>query len=91
LEAAIRERVREIIEMVQEEVKAALGAGRSQRAWQSQLVPPYRRSSWEWSRACWEYLSGSNTRRIRGALEPLLRGAALSKSTVSRLEERYRS
>jgi transposase-like protein len=32
LEAAIRERVREIIEMVlQEEVAAALGAGRSQR------------------------------------------------------------
>ena len=30
------------------------------------------------------YLSGSNTRRIRGALEPLLSGAALSKSAVSR-------
>jgi hypothetical protein len=32
LEAAIRERVREMIEMVlEEEVEAALGAGRSQR------------------------------------------------------------
>jgi putative transposase len=41
------------------------------------------------------YLSGSNTRRIRGALEPLLSGAALSKSAVSRLvlrlEESYRT
>jgi putative transposase len=88
LEAAIRERVREIIEMVlQEEVEATLGASRSQRVaervgyrhgskrrrltlrtgtvqldvprarlaeadgsereWQSQLVPRYRRSSRE--------------------------------------------
>ncbi len=40
------------------------------------------------------YLAGTNTRRIRGALEPLLTGAALSKSAVSRLvlrlEESYR-
>jgi putative transposase len=137
LEAAIRERVREIIEMVlQEEVEAALGAGRSQRVaeragyrhgskprkltlrtgsvqlevprarlaeadgsereWQSQLVPRYRRSSREVEQSVLGvYLSGSNTRRIRGALEPLLRGAALSKSAVSRLvlrlEESYRS
>jgi putative transposase len=137
LEATIRERVREIIEMVlQEEVETALGAGRSQRAaeragyrhgwkprnltlrtgtvqlevprarlveadggereWQSQLVPRYRRSSREVEQSVLGvYLSGSNTRRIRGALEPLLRGAALSKSAVSRLvlrlEESYRS
>ena len=136
LEAAIRERVREIIEMVlQEEVEAALGAARSQRVaeragyrhgwkprklalrtgtiqldvprarlaeadggereWQSQLVPRYRRSSREVEQSVLGvYLSGSNTRRIRGALEPLLSGAALSKSTVSRLvlrlEESYR-
>jgi putative transposase len=116
LEAAIRERVREIIEMVlQEEVETALGAGRSQRVaeragyrhgskprnltlrtgtvqlevprarlveadggereWQSQLVPRYRRSSREVEQSVLGvYLSGSNTRRIRGALEPLLRG-----------------
>jgi putative transposase len=137
LEATIRERVREIIEMVlQEEVETALGAGRSQRVaeragyrhgwkprnltlrtgtvqlevprarlveadggereWQSQLVPRYRRSSREVEQSVLGvYLSGSNTRRIRGALEPLLRGAALSKSAVSRLvlrlEESYRS
>jgi putative transposase len=137
LEAAIRERVREIIEMVlQEEVEATLGAPRSQRVaeragyrhgskprrltlrtgtvqldvprarlaeadggereWQSQLVPRYRRSSREVEQSVLGvYLSGSNTRRIRGALEPLLSGAALSKSAVSRLvlrlEESYRS
>jgi putative transposase len=137
LEATIRERVREIIEMVlQEEVEVALGAGRSQRVvervgyrhgskqrkltlrtgtvqlavprarlaeadgsereWQSQLVPRYRRSSREVEQSVLGvYLSGSNTRRIRGALEPLLTGAALSKSAVSRLvlrlEESYRT
>jgi transposase-like protein len=31
------------------------------------------------------YLSGANTRRIRGALSPLLRGGPLSKDSVSRL------
>jgi transposase-like protein len=137
LETAIRERVREIIEMVlQEEMEAALGAGRSQRVaeragyrhgskprrltlrtgtvqlqvprarlaeadgrereGQSQLVPRYRRSSREVEQSVLGvYLSGSNTRRIRGALEPLLTGAALSKSAVSRLvlrlEESYRT
>jgi transposase-like protein len=31
------------------------------------------------------YLAGGNTRRIRGALQPLLKAAPLSKSTVSRV------
>ena len=58
----------------------------SEREWQSQLVPRYRRSSREVEQSVLGvYLSGSNTRRIRGALEPLLSGAALSKSAVSRL------
>ena len=137
LEAAIRERVREMIEMVlEEEVQSTLGASRHQRVaersgyrhgrksrrltlrtgtvrvgvprarlvdaegkereWQSQLVPRYRRSSPEVEQSVLGvYLSGSNTRRIRRALEPLLMGAALSKSTVSRLvlrlEESYRT
>ena len=136
LEVAIRERVREIIELVlEEEVEAALGAPRSQRVaersgyrhgrksrrltlrtgtvglevprarlvdaegsereWQSRLVPRYRRSSPEVEQSVLGvYLSGANTRRIRRALEPLLAGAALSKSSVSRLvlrlEESYR-
>jgi transposase-like protein len=137
LEAAIRERVREVIEVVlEEEVEVALGAGRSRRVaercgyrhghkprrltlrtgavqlrvprarlvehdggereWRSQLVPRYRRSSREVEQSVLGvYLAGSNTRRIRGALEPLLSGAALSKSAVSRLvlrlEESYRA
>jgi putative transposase len=66
-----------------------------EREWRSQLVPRYRRSSPEVEQSVLGvYLSGSNTRRIRGALEPLLSGAALSKSAVSRLvlrlEESYR-
>jgi transposase-like protein len=36
------------------------------------------------------YLSGTNTRRLRGALAPLLRGAPLSKDAVSRLVGRLR-
>jgi putative transposase len=137
LEAAIRERVREIIELtLEEEVETALGASRSQRVvvrsgyrhgrkgrrltlrtgtvalqvprarlvdaegsereWQSQLVPRYRRSSPEVEQSVLGvYLAGTNTRRIRGALAPLLSGAALSKSAVSRLvlrlEESYRT
>src|SRR5438445_8943296 len=68
----------------------------SEREWQSRLVPRYRRSSPEVEQSVLGvYLSGTNTRRIRGALEPLLTGAALSKSAVSRLvtrlEESYRT
>ena len=130
LEAAIRERVREVIEKIlHEEVEEALGAGRSQRAvgrrgyrhgtkarglalrsgavklaiprarlvnsdgdegeWRSVLLPRYRRSSPEVEQAVLGvYLSGGNTRRIRGALKPLLGGAPLSKSAVSRLVNR---
>lgn len=130
LEAAIRERVREVIEKIlHEEVEEALGAGRGQRAvgrrgyrhgtkarglalrsgavklavprarlvnsdgdegeWRSVLLPRYRRSSPEVEQAVLGvYLSGGNTRRIRGALKPLLSGAPLSKSTVSRLVNR---
>jgi putative transposase len=36
------------------------------------------------------YLSGINTRRLRGALSPLLREAPLSKDAVSRLVGRLR-
>ncbi len=36
------------------------------------------------------YLSGINSRRLRGALSPLLRGAPLSKDAVSRLVGRLR-
>jgi putative transposase len=62
--------------------------------WRSQLVPRYRRSTPEVEQALvGVYLSGGNTRRIRQALAPLLSGAPLSKSSISRLvgrlEEAY--
>lgn len=57
-----------------------------EREWRSQLVPRYRRTTPEVEQALvGVYLSGGNTRRIRQALQPLLSGAPLSKSSVSRL------
>lgn len=57
-----------------------------EREWQSELVPRYRRATLDIEQAVLGmYLSGGNTRRIRGALAPLVAGAPLSKSAVSRL------
>jgi transposase-like protein len=54
--------------------------------WQSQVVPRYQRRTARVDEAILGlYLSGANTRRIRGALKPLLRGGPLSKDAVSRL------
>jgi len=54
--------------------------------WRSQLVPRYQRRSAQVDEAILGvYLSGTNTRRIKGALAPLLRGGPLSKDAVSRL------
>src|SRR5207244_12032912 len=54
--------------------------------WRSELVPRYQRRSERVDEAILGvYLSGTNTRRIRGALAPLLRGGPLSKDAVSRL------
>jgi transposase-like protein len=54
--------------------------------WQSELVPRYQRRTGRVDEAILGlYLSGANTRRIRGALSPLLRGGPLSKDAVSRL------
>jgi len=56
------------------------------KAWTSQLLPPYvRRSDAVEDALTMCYLSGVNTRKVRGALAPLLEGASLSKSTVSRM------
>ena len=53
--------------------------------WRSQLVPRYQRRSERVDEAILGvYLSGTNTRRIKGALAPLLRGGPLSKDAVSR-------
>ena len=54
--------------------------------WRSELVPRYQRRSERVDEAILGiYLSGTNTRRIKGALAPLLRGGPVSKDAVSRL------
>jgi len=59
--------------------------------WQSQTVARYERRSRRVDEAIvGVYLGGTNTRRIRGALAPLLRGAPLSKDAVSRLVGRLK-
>jgi len=56
------------------------------REWQSQVIPRYQRRTRRVDEALLGvYLSGANTRRVRGALAPLLRGGPLSKDAVSRL------
>jgi putative transposase len=59
--------------------------------WQSQTVARYERRSRRVDEAIvGVYLGGANTRRIRGALAPLLKGAPLSKDAVSRLVGRLK-
>jgi putative transposase len=54
--------------------------------WRSEAVRRYqRRTELVDETVLGVYLSGSNTRRIKGALAPLLRGGPLSKDAVSRL------
>jgi len=61
-------------------------AGGGTAEWRSELVPRYQRRSERVDEAILGvYLSGTNTRRIKGALAPLLRGGPLSKDAVSRL------
>ena len=64
--------------------RATLFAGAKE--WTSGIVPRYQRRMREVNEAIVAtYLAGGNTRRIRGALQPLLRAAPLSKSAVSRV------
>lgn len=66
--------------------RARLVQGPETVEWRSALVPRYERRAAAIDAAmlgC--YFSGANGRRIKGALGPLLRGAPLSKSAVSRL------
>src|SRR5215470_7094688 len=54
--------------------------------WQSTLLPRYARRMRQVDAALLQvYLSGSNSRRIRWALKPLLGDGALTKSTISRI------
>jgi putative transposase len=57
--------------------------------WQSELLPRYRRMSAAVEQAVVRtYLAGCNTRRVKGALAPLVAKGALSKSAVSRVVQR---
>ena len=67
------------------------GADRQRHEWRSQIIPRYQRRTERVDEAILGvYLSGTNTRRLRGALAPLLRGTPLSKDAVSRLVGRLR-
>jgi len=67
------------------------GADGREREWRSHIIPRYQRRTERVDEAILGvYLSGTNTRRLRGALAPLLRGAPLSKDAVSRLVGRLR-
>jgi len=59
--------------------------------WRSQTVRRYERRTTRVDEAILGvYLAGGNTRRIKGALAPLLKGGPLSKDAVSRLVGRLR-
>jgi putative transposase len=56
------------------------------REWRSKTIPRYQRRTARVDEAILGlYLAGANTRRVRGALAPLLRDAPMSKDAVSRL------
>jgi transposase-like protein len=66
--------------------RASLFTPTGLREWASTLLPRYQRRLPEVNEAVVAvYLAGGNTRRLRGALSPLLKGAPLSKSAVSRI------
>jgi putative transposase len=66
--------------------RATLFVAASGKEWKSQILPRYQRRMPEVNEAVVAtYLAGGNTRRIRGALQPLLKAAPLSKSAVSRV------
>jgi transposase-like protein len=66
--------------------RATLFAAPGTREWTSTLVPRYQRRLREVNETVVAtYLAGGNTRRLRGALAPLLKAAPLSKSAVSRI------
>ena len=66
--------------------RARLFTPTGEQEWVSKLVPRYQRRVREVNESVLAaYLSGANTRRIAGALRPLLKAAPLSKSAVSRV------
>lgn len=66
--------------------RATLFGPGGRREWSSKVLPRYQRRLPELNEAiAGAYLAGTNTRRIKGALRPLLKAAPLSKSAVSRV------
>src|SRR5712691_6237168 len=66
--------------------RATLFNGAGSKEWTSAIIPRSQRRMPEVNEAVVAtYLAGGNTRRIRGALKPLLKAAPLSKSAVSRV------
>ena len=66
--------------------RATLFRAAGAQEWTSRILPRYQRRLREVNEAVVAtYLAGGNTRRIRGALQPLLKAAPLSKSAVSRV------
>lgn len=66
--------------------RATVETSTGRQEWRSTLVPRYQRRLAEVNTAVLAtYLAGGNTRRIRGALAPLLHDAPLSRSAVSRI------
>lgn len=60
--------------------------------WQSTILPRYARRLRQVNAALLQvYLCGANSRRIRWALKPLLKGAPLTKSSISRLVQTLKS
>jgi putative transposase len=63
-----------------------VAADGTRKEWRSETIRRYERRTARLDEAILGvYLCGANTRRIRGALAPLLRGGPLSKDAVSRL------
>jgi putative transposase len=66
--------------------RARLFTKNGSEEWSSKLLPRYQRRVREVNESVLAaYLSGANTRRIAGAMRPLLKAAPLSKSAVSRV------
>jgi putative transposase len=66
--------------------RARLFTATGTQEWGSRLVPRYERRLPEVNETVLAtYLAGTNSRRLRGALRPLLKAAPLSKSAVSRV------
>lgn len=61
------------------------------KEWHSTMLPRYARRAIAVDQAIIGiYLAGANTRRIKTALRPLLKGSPLSKSSVSRMIQRLK-